>query len=96
MTQRKKDKTDPIVNPTYLMREGSAVNSVTIDQYCKKVASKNRPASGVPSKQVHYLESGSAQLNQEYHENYAFGNVPDLSKQRPQSAKNGSRYQKGG
>ena len=37
MTQRKKDKTDPVVNPTYLMRDGSNLNSVTIDQYCKKI-----------------------------------------------------------
>ena len=33
LTQRKKDNTDPIVNPTYFMRDGEHADSVTIEKY---------------------------------------------------------------
>lgn len=48
MVQRKKDKTDPITNPAYFMREDKDANSVAIDEYKNTVLKKNRPASGVP------------------------------------------------
>jgi hypothetical protein len=47
MQQRKKDKTDPIVNPTYFIKNGPEIANVTIDQYCKKIIGMNRPQSGL-------------------------------------------------
>lgn len=49
LAQRKKDKTDPIVNPTYFMRDGDNVNSVTIEGFKSTVLHKNRPKSACPS-----------------------------------------------
>ena len=56
LTQRKKDKTDPIVNPTYFMRDGDNINSVTIDRYRETVLKKNRPVSGVPNRTTGFGE----------------------------------------
>lgn len=50
LQQRKKDNTDPIVNPTYFIKHGSQAQSVTIDAYCKKVLGNNRPQTGVPAR----------------------------------------------
>ena len=90
LVERRKDKTDPIVNPTYFMRDNSNAQSVTIEAYKNKVLKKNRPVSGnyahstqlnlaMESKQLDSFEEGPA----------AFGQVPNYgkgSKQRPASA----------
>jgi hypothetical protein len=47
LQQRKKDNTDPIVNPPYFMKNGKDAQSVTIDGYCKIVLGINRPQSGI-------------------------------------------------
>jgi hypothetical protein len=47
LQQRKKDKTDPIVNPTYFIKQGGDLANVTIDQYCKKILGMNRPQSSI-------------------------------------------------
>ena len=49
LQQRKKDNTDPVVNPTYFIKPGKEAASVTIDGYCKKILGMNRPQSGVPA-----------------------------------------------
>lgn len=49
LQQRKKDNCDPITNPTYFIKHGKDANSVTIDNYCKKILGMNRPQSGVPA-----------------------------------------------
>lgn len=49
LVQRKKDNTDPIVNPTYFMREGNDAKSVTIEGYKHTILEKNRPTSAVPA-----------------------------------------------
>lgn len=48
LAQRKKDNCDPIVNPTYLMRERSEIKPVTIDKFKNTVLKKNRPVSAIP------------------------------------------------
>lgn len=93
LVQRKKDKTDPIVNPTYFMRENENAQSVTIESYKKTVLKQNRPQSG---KNIsHYNPSLTYQMpSQADVENTgapaSFGNVPNLSQQykRPSTAKN--------
>lgn len=37
LNQRKKDNTDPIVNPVYFIKDGSKAGDLTIQPYCKKV-----------------------------------------------------------
>ena len=46
LQQRKKDNTDPIINPTYFIKNGKEAEAVTIDSYCKKILGINRPQSG--------------------------------------------------
>ena len=102
LTQRKKDKTDPIVNPTYFMRDGAHIDEVTIDQYRNTVLKKNRPTSGKPSKSQNFggYESDfqiGASTVKNFHSDeplQRLGNVPNYSnhsKQRPQTAKNPQR-----
>jgi hypothetical protein len=55
LQQRKKDKTDPIVNPTYFIKQGGDVGAVTIDQYCKKVLEMNRPQSSIVRHEEHQI-----------------------------------------
>lgn len=45
LQQRKKDKTDPITNPTYFIKKGQQVKDVTISGFCQKIMNKNRPQS---------------------------------------------------
>lgn len=47
MQQRKKDNTDPIVNPVYFIKDGTKAGNVTIQPFCKKILDKNRPKSAV-------------------------------------------------
>jgi len=48
LQQRKKDKTDPIVNPAYFIKKSDKeIMDVTIDGYCKKILGINRPQSGL-------------------------------------------------
>ena len=49
MQQRKKDNTDPIVNPTYFIKPGKDAETVTIDAYCKKILGMNRPQTAFTS-----------------------------------------------
>ena len=52
------------------MRDGSNVNSITIDQYCKKIVQKNRPSSAVPGRTGKIncnLGAGSVQFSKENH-----------------------------
>ena len=99
LTQRKKDKTDPIVNPTYFMRDGAHIDEVTIDQYRNTVLKKNRPASGVQSKTQNFGDTEydlkiGASTTKDFHSDepmQRLGNIPNYSnhlKQRPQTAKN--------
>jgi hypothetical protein len=44
--QRKKDNTDPIINPTYFIKSTGEINSISINDYSKKVLGMNRPQSG--------------------------------------------------
>jgi hypothetical protein len=46
LQQRKKDNTDPIVNPTYFIKGSAEITSVNINEYSKKVLGMNRPQSG--------------------------------------------------
>ncbi len=65
------------------MRDGGNLNSVTIDQYCKKIVSKNRPSSAVPGKAGIIncnLGSTSVKENKEFESNMDFGNVPNFTK----------------
>ena len=53
MGQRRKDKTDPIVNPAYFIKHAQDMGQVTIDAYSKKVQANqaaSRPQSAVNSK----------------------------------------------
>jgi hypothetical protein len=43
--QRKKDNTDPIVNPTYFIKNENEVAKVVINDYRQKILNKNRPES---------------------------------------------------
>ena len=45
LQQRKKDNTDPVVNPTYFIKHGTDLPQVTIDSYCQKILASNRPQS---------------------------------------------------
>ena len=102
LTQRKKDKTDPIVNPTYFMRDGAHVDEVTIDQYRNTVLKKNRPTSGVACKTQNFggneydmkIGASTAQGFQSDEPMQRLGNIPNYSshsKHRPQTAKNPHR-----
>ena len=90
MQQRKKDNTDPIVNPTYFIKHGQEVASVTIEGYCKKVLGMNRPQSGVTS-QTQKIECKSllGKSEEESHmpPSQMFGKVPNYAKERPKTAK---------
>lgn len=46
LQQRKKDKTDPIINPTYFIKSTGQINSININDYSSKVLGMNRPQSG--------------------------------------------------
>jgi hypothetical protein len=54
LQQRKKDNTDPIVNPTYFIKPGKEIEAVTINDYCKKVLGMNRPQSGLVRQEERY------------------------------------------
>ena len=47
LQQRKKDKTDPIVNPVYFIKNGENAGDLTIDPYARKILDMNRPKSAV-------------------------------------------------
>lgn len=88
--ERKKDKTDPIVNPTYFMRDTNNAESVTIEHYKQKVLKMNRPVSAHPTKSNQFTHTMQMQSNQ-YTDDFSqgptsFGNVPNYSKNRPSSA----------
>lgn len=89
MQQRKKDNTDPIVNPTYFIKHGKEIASVTIDGYCKKVLGMNRPQTGV-SPQTQKIEYkslvGKHEEEPEIPSSQMFGKVPSYSKERPKTA----------
>lgn len=88
LNQRKKDNTDPIVNPTYFMRDGEHASSVTIENYRDTVIKKNRPASGTQTRTVanNFYQSPSLQVDHDAPMPH-LGSVPNYSKVRPSSAK---------
>ena len=93
LEQRKKDKTDPIVNPTYFIKDGREIGNVSINQYSKKVLGMNRPQSGfvrrdeVNKKTTFKVQSsGNNQVNLDAPTSSYYGGVPNYSKQRPTSA----------
>ena len=98
LVQRKKDKTDPIVNPTYFMRDNEHAQSVTIEAYKNTVLKQNRPQSGKNLSNVNYYDTHlEYQMpSQTDFENKgpsnSFGNVPNMSQsrkpKRPSTAKN--------
>jgi len=87
LQQRKKDKTDPIVNPTYFIKQGGDLGDVTINQYCKKVLHMNRPQSSIARQEEHQIPRMEGKPEtKEMKPALSFGSVPNYSKIRPQSA----------
>lgn len=96
MQQRKKDNTDPIVNPTYFIKPGKDVENVTIDAYCKKVLGMNRPHTAfAPNAKEYRPISAKNEEQNEVPVNKLFGSVPSFSKPRP-STSNQRRTDYGG
>jgi hypothetical protein len=102
LQQRKKDNTDPIVNPAYFIKNGPEAATVTIDGYCRKVLKDNRPKSGVvpqvgrSSQQGFRAVTGLQQQAVQEPPSQMFGGVPNLARQRPQSANPNGRAQEMG
>ena len=81
LQQRKKDNTDPIVNPTYFIKNGKEVPQVTIDSYCQKVLGMTRPQSGQPQKTQQFKVFTSTQQHQEHvPPSQLFGKVQSYAK----------------
>lgn len=99
LQQRKKDKTDPIINPTYFIKSSDEITSVNINEYSKKVLGMNRPQSGFVRRQEKTSKNfhmGAKMQSPEYQPvMQSFASVSHYAKERPKSANmNGSRMAK--